>query len=72
MIKVWAFDDAPKELKDLSYHGGDEDWLALVPKAYDEGHYIPWLHDYCGQFGANSTSEHELENGDRVYIGTHA
>jgi len=30
-IRVWAWKDAPEELKALSQHGGDEDWLALLP-----------------------------------------
>lgn len=33
-IRVWRFDDAPEELRDLSHHGGDEDWLALIPPAF--------------------------------------
>lgn len=30
-IMLWAFDDAPEELRRQSPHGGDEDFLAWVP-----------------------------------------
>lgn len=49
----------------LSNHGGDEDWLALVPKNYP--HIIPWLE--FGTFGVCEISVHETEDG-AVYIGT--
>lgn len=32
-ITVWRFEDAPAILRLLSNHGGDEDWLAIVPRA---------------------------------------
>ena len=31
-ITIYRFEDAPKELQNLSQNGGDEDWLAIVPK----------------------------------------
>ena len=31
-IQVWRFQDAPAELRALSPEGGDEDWLAVIPK----------------------------------------
>ena len=67
-ILVWPFKDAPLEYKVLSMHGGDEDWLALVPVELT-GHYVPWL-DNCG-FG-NDVSVHPLPDGRTVYIGAHA
>jgi hypothetical protein len=67
-IQVWRFYDAPKELQELSEHGGDEDWLALIPKEY-ENDYIRWLEE--GSFD-NDVTEHTLSNGDRVRIGAHA
>lgn len=70
-IKVWRFNEAPPELQALSGHGGDEDWLALVPPALGDA-WIPWLQDYCGQFGGCSTSEHKQPDGSIVYIGAHA
>ncbi len=66
-IQVWRFHDAPKELRDLSPHGGDEDWVALVPPGYRDA---PWLD--CRHFGVSDTSEHELPNGNIVFIGAHA
>jgi len=29
-FKVYAFNDAPEHLRELSEHGGDEDWLLLA------------------------------------------
>lgn len=39
-ITVWRFGDAPADLQALSTHGGDEDWIALVPKAYAQRYYL--------------------------------
>ena len=68
-IKVWDWDEAPEELKALSPHGGDEDWVALVPKHLADRH-IGWLES--GSFGCCDISRHELPNGDVVRIGAHA
>jgi hypothetical protein len=69
LIKVWAFYDAPKELQALSPHGGDEDWLALVPPNYPSG-YISWLQS-GSSFGCCDVSVHVTDLGT-VYIGAHA
>ena len=71
-IKVWVFEDAPTELQALSQHGGDEDWLVLVPAVLDKDweRWEPlWLSktDTC-----DAPSRHTLDNGDVVYIGAHA
>lgn len=67
MIRVYRFEDAPVELQALSNHGGDEDWLAVVP--YKMTHLtIPWLE----KIGVYRVSEYGLDNGDLVYIGAHA
>lgn len=68
-IQVWAFHEAPEELRKLSGHGGDEDWLALVPKEYS-GRWIPWLE--TGPFGACDVEIHELPDGQTVHIGAHS
>ena len=67
-ILVWEWWDAPGELQALSDHGGDEDWVALVPKSVG----IPsWAHE-GSSFGCCSVSEHEYEDGRLVLIGAHA
>jgi len=66
-IFVWSFYDAPDKYKKLSDNGGDEDWLALVPKDYP--HYIPWLER--GTFGVCDISSYEVDEGI-VYIGAHS
>lgn len=69
MIKVWPFDAAPEELKKHSRHGGDEDWLALVPPALRLKD-IPWL-EYGG-FGPCHIQRDDLPDGSVVFIGAHA
>lgn len=32
MISVWPFDEAPGFIKELSNHGGDEDWAAVIDR----------------------------------------
>lgn len=68
-IMVWPFKDAPAQLKALSDHGGDEDWVALVPPNHAAS-YIPWA-DEGTPFGCCSVSTHNL-NGGLVLIGAHA
>ena len=69
-IVVFAFDQAPRALRALSNHGGDEDWLAIVPPRF-RGQYIGWLQE-GSSFGCCSVSEHELPSGHVVHIGAHA
>ncbi len=69
MIRVWPFYDAPAHLRTLSEHGGDEDWLAVVPPSLTN-YYIPWLE--TGSFGYCEVSVHPQEDGSVVYIGAHA
>lgn len=70
-IRVWRFSDAPEELRDLSTHGGDEDWLALVPPLL-ANEYIGWLDS--GSFGCCDISKHDHPElpGYVIYIGAHA
>ena len=35
MVILWHFSDAPEKYKNLSCHGGDEDYVILVPKQMD-------------------------------------
>lgn len=71
-IIVWSFYKAPEELKALSPHGGDEDWLAEIPPNH-VGEYIGWLEDGHG-FGCCDVSEHDhpMFEGWKVRIGAHA
>jgi hypothetical protein len=68
-ILVWRFYEAPKEYQSLSPHGGDEDWLALVPNNMS-GDYIGWL-ESGSRFGCCDVSEHKVDAGT-VFIGAHA
>lgn len=73
-IAVWRFDDAPKAFQALSKHGGDEDWLALVPAAVvgdPSGFYLPWA-ETGTPFGCCEVSQHVLPSGSVVLIGAHS
>ena len=67
-IIVWEFYDAPGELRCLSNHGGDEDYVALVPKG---GNVPSWM-DSGTAFGCCDVSEHPYDDGRTVFIGAHA
>lgn len=70
-IRIWRFSDAPEELQQLSEHGGDEDWLALIPpKLADE--YIGWMESGTA-FGCFQVSEHQHPElpGYLIRIGAH-
>ena len=71
-IRVWAYEDAPEELRDLSEAGGGEDWVALVPPklAHD---YIGWMEDGT-PFGRYKVMEYEHPElpGYKVRIGQHS
>lgn len=69
-IRVWRFEDAPREYAELSGHGGDEDWVAVVPRALSD-EWIGWL-ESGSSFGCCDVSKHELRNGDVVHIGAHS
>lgn len=67
-ILVWSFYDAPEVLRQLSGHGGDEDWLAWVPPGIDDT--IFWAQPGT-PFGCCDVLESALPNGARVLIGAH-
>ena len=70
-IRVWRFEDANPQLRALSEHGGDEDWLVEVPSEYAS--YIGW--DWLDKIDAcltPSIHEHPFIPGWKVLIGAHA
>ena len=70
-IQVWRFPEAPEELRALSPHGGDEDWLALIPPPLTD----LWMALLETQvFGYCHISEHvhPMLPGWKVQIGVHA
>ena len=75
-IKVWRFYDAPKKYQKLSTHGGDEDWLAFIPKDLMGSHRIeyrrlPQWMESGTQFGICDTLLYPVRGGF-VAIGAHA
>lgn len=69
-IIVWEFYDAPKELRDLSRSGGDEDWLVEIPPKFTENMYIRWL-DHIDSCYEPEIHDHPTKIGWKVAIGTH-
>ena len=71
-ITTWRFDDAPDALRAVSSHGGDEDWLSVVPPEVWEstGGWISWLED--GPYGVCRISDDVTSDGWRIVIGAHA
>lgn len=72
-IQVWRFHEAPAGLQTLSRHGGDEDWLAVVPPGWDggDGDKPAWMSSNT-PFGYCEVSAHHQPDGSVVYIGAHA
>lgn len=69
-IKIWEFYDAPLDLRALSNHGGDEDYVALVPA---EMEYAADMLLYSGSpFGVSDVQKEVQADGSFVYIGAHA
>ena len=72
MIKVYPFNDAPRDLQELADQGGDEDWIVIIPQClasdvcrYGTPHWIDAM-----------DSNHEpvrvdMANGDIMYVGCH-
>jgi hypothetical protein len=72
-ITLWPFKDAPPEYRALSPHGGDEDWLAFVPALLVRDHgFTIGLELMLERSGVCDTSQHDLPDGSRVYIGAHS
>ena len=71
-ITVYRFKNAPNQLRRLSNNGGDEDWIAVVPKNFYEKYSpIDWLEESC-HFGISHVDKYKLDNGDIVFIGCHS
>jgi hypothetical protein len=66
-VRIWRWWSAPGELRRLSDHGGDEDWVCLVPKEMTDD-YLPFINS----LGVCRVSEHSLADGRKVFIGAHA
>lgn len=66
---VWAWEDAPECLQETSPHGGDEDWVVVVPPKFKE-EWVPWVES--GSLGACCTSKLVFTDDYTLLIGAHA
>ena len=71
-IMVWRWEDAPSRFRELSTHGGDEDWVALIPKEQWEREGVPLWAETGTTFGCCDVYHYVLEGGCAVLIGAHA
>lgn len=69
---VWRFEDAPQEFRDLSPHGGDEDWLAVCPDQKTAEDITNTWAQSGGNFGCCDVSSEVLSDGRVVLIGAHS
>lgn len=72
-ITMWQFKDAPAILRALSDNGGDEDWLAIVPKSICEHGLPAFMHSSAFAIDG-SLQEHEFPGlpNDVIVISSHA
>jgi hypothetical protein len=75
-IQIFRFHTAPPELQALSPHGGDEDWIAIVPTAWREKYHLAFLDPGFASewFGCSGVSEHTHASYPNclIFIGAHA
>lgn len=72
MIEVYAFDDAPPEIRAACNQGGDEDWIVVVPATTYQswgGWLPPWLQhtDTC-----RDPKQILRDDGTVIFVGCHA
>ena len=65
-ILFWPWQYAPENYKKMSRHGGDEDWVALIPKSLKDFDY--WI----DRLEVCDIEKFILQNGDQLWIGAHA
>lgn len=68
VIEIWAFEDAAKELQDLSPHGGDEDYIVILR---NDDCSIAYQLEGGSFLGDDHWTKHEY-GGEVIWIGAHA
>ena len=68
-ILVWPWEEAPSIFKDASHNGGDQDYVALVPKKYlNHRMMMTWE----GKFFVCDIEKIDLDDDYELWIGVHA
>jgi hypothetical protein len=70
-ILIWKFEEAPKIYQRLSNHGGDEDWIAFIPRHIIMRGVTPMFLEEGTAFGCCDVEKHKVYDGE-VWIGAHA
>lgn len=68
MIRIWQFDDAPERYRNLSGHGGDEDWVIVIHKSLKDDVAVRWL--IIDQINDWYGPPQETEVGDEIVVIT--
>lgn len=76
-VQVWKWENAPEEFKKLHVADGDEDWLALVPKALlASGEHdtveVWWMRWYRRSEGFAKRYTERSPEGFEIWVGSHA
>jgi len=70
IAKVWRWADAPQQYKNLSEHGGDENWVVWIHADSQANFPLMAYRDYVQGWG--HVNCHGLANGHYVIIFAHA
>lgn len=68
LVEIWDFESAPQEWKDLSKHGGDEDYIVVVRDGFDG---LPLEEERSDFLNRYFWEKHEY-NGLEIWIGAHS
>lgn len=68
---IWPFKTAPGAIKNLSTHGGDEDWAVYLPAAIVKDHGIPYFME-TAPFAICDLREIKVIDGSCILIAAHA
>lgn len=73
-ILVWRWEDAPQEYRDLSTHGGDEDWVVFIPRSVLDavGEDVWWAWSWLRAMSPPQRPERHDVRGGAVFIEAHA
>lgn len=69
-ILIYQFYDAPEELQQLSEHGGDEEWIIIIPNTILNKHH-GYISMFEQKFIDNQEVEHENYPDCTIYISAH-
>lgn len=70
LIEIWRFDDAPQEWRELSQHGGDEDYIVLMDTLLADTSWIGEV--VVERVTVCNRERYDLPGGQTIFITAHA